>query len=460
VHLETENAGMTIPNAGKDLARCNEKYFSSTDWWSFVLAAVIAFIGYWFSLATDVGLENSGIYSVAAKYAGVPSPPGYPLWTIYAWLFTKLLPFSNIAWRVTVSSAVAGALVCGVIALMTSRGSVALLAVIPNFRRLALKDEQRLRLVAGAIAGVTFGFHDEFWRSTVIVDVWPLSILLLSLVLCLLMRWTHQPENRNYFHAACFTFGLTITNSQALIPTGLGLLFLVALTDENLGRDAALVAGVLLIGLFAGHFLDYLPEGGRGTAETKFIIILILLTTVGLWLVLAIRTHRLRPSRTIFLGLLLFLGGTFLYLLVPIFSMTNPPVNWGYPRTLEGFFHVLSRGQFEHIMPTSSFKDFAAQMLLFAGVTMNDFGLLPTVLALIPFGVFFRLESTQRRWLLGLSSVFVSLSFLMVALLNPPMDRQAAYLVSAYFSAASLVLALLMGYGFVLLGTILSRPPE
>lgn len=273
VHVNTEagNPGIITPGTGKSLVCSDTKFFSQTDWWSFALANVLVFIGYWFSLSKNVGLDFSGIYSVGAHYIGVPHPPGYPVWTIYGWLFTKLLPFSNIAWRLAISSAVAGALTCGLIALMASRGSATLLESIPSLRRLARKDEQRLRLVAGGIAALTFGFARGFWRNAVIVDVWPLSMLLLSLVLCLLMRWAHQPERRKYFHAACFVFGLTITNSQALIPAGLGLLFLVTFTDKALGRDAALAASILLVAWYTGHFLDVLPGGGLAAFETKFI---------------------------------------------------------------------------------------------------------------------------------------------------------------------------------------------
>ena len=71
----------------------------------------------------DVTLEDSGELAVGSMYAGVPHPPGYPMWTIYSWGFTKILPFSNIAWRVAVSSAVAAALSCGLLALMISRGT-------------------------------------------------------------------------------------------------------------------------------------------------------------------------------------------------------------------------------------------------------------------------------------------------------------------------------------------------
>ncbi|GIT12662.1 MAG: hypothetical protein CM1200mP34_0680 [Verrucomicrobiales bacterium] len=59
-------------------------------------------------------------------YAGVPHPPGYPVWTLYTWLFTKLVPISNIAFRVALSSAFAAALSSGLLALLTCRASARL----------------------------------------------------------------------------------------------------------------------------------------------------------------------------------------------------------------------------------------------------------------------------------------------------------------------------------------------
>ena len=99
-------------------------------------------------------------------------------------------------------------------------------------------------------------------------------------------------------------------------------------------------------------------------------------------------------------------------------------------------------------------------MLAYVQSTMKDFGLFATLMAAIPFGFLFRVETTVRRWMVGLLSVFVSLSFLKVALLNPPIDRQAAMLVAEYFTASHLVLAVLFGYGILLLGTKLSQPHE
>src|SRR5215212_6877238 len=84
--------------------------FRNIDWIAFAITTIFAFIGYWLTLAPQMTLEDSGELATASMYAGVPHPPGYPVWTIYTWLFTVLFPVSNIAYRVGMSSAVAGAL--------------------------------------------------------------------------------------------------------------------------------------------------------------------------------------------------------------------------------------------------------------------------------------------------------------------------------------------------------------
>jgi hypothetical protein len=437
--------------------RSQTRYFQREDWCSFALTTVLVFIGYWFSLADNVGLSFSGIYSVGANYMGVSHPPGYPVWTIYGWLFTKLLPFSNIAWRLAISSAVAGALACGVIALMVSRSSRTLLAGINGFPRLSTQDDRWLRIVAGCVAGMTFGFDRAFWHKAVIVDVWPLSMLLFATTLCLLLRWAHDPERRSYFVAACFVFGLTITNSQALIPAGFGLLLFVACADRNLGRDAALVASGLLALWWLGDFLDVLPRAGLAVCETRLIFVLITILTAGLYAGLARSTRRWFPSWTICFATVAFIAGLAFYLIVPILSSTNPPVNWGYPRNPEGFAHVLSRGQYEQIRPGTDADVLLHQLWQFIRSALKDFGVFPTLLALIPPGLLPWIKSPFRLQLLGLLSVLVSLSLLLVALLNPPVERQGAELVVIYYTPTHLLLAILFGYGLVLLGTRLSR---
>src|SRR5256886_14687343 len=97
--------------------------FRRTDWLTFLITFGVVWIGYYLTMAPELTLEDSGELATGSFYAGVPHPPGYPVWTIFTHLFTALIPYSNIAWRVGLASAVAGALACRVIALIPSRRS-------------------------------------------------------------------------------------------------------------------------------------------------------------------------------------------------------------------------------------------------------------------------------------------------------------------------------------------------
>src|SRR5262245_31048916 len=103
---EPKAAPVTVPTVIPPL-------FRRIDWLTFLVTTVLVMIGYALTVAPDLTLEDSGELAVGSYYAGIPHPPGYPVWTVYTWLFTVLFPVSNIAFRVAVASAFAGALACG-----------------------------------------------------------------------------------------------------------------------------------------------------------------------------------------------------------------------------------------------------------------------------------------------------------------------------------------------------------
>jgi len=166
---------------------------------------------------------NNKPRATGARYAGVAHPPGFPLWTLYAWLFTVLLPFSNLAWRIAVSSAVAGALACGLIALIVSRGSQLILERLARFTQMPSKSQNSVRIVCGVVAGAGFGFDGCFWRNCVVVETWPLGILLFAVTLSLLLCWSHDTRRDRYLCGAFFCYGLTLTVSLYLAIVGAAL---------------------------------------------------------------------------------------------------------------------------------------------------------------------------------------------------------------------------------------------
>ena len=201
----------------------SEPFFSRVDWLTGLIVLLISLAAYLYTLAPDVTLEDSGELAVGSMYAGVPHPPGYPMWTIYSWFFTKILPFSNIAWRVAVSSAVAAALSSGLLALMVSRGSNLILSSISQFKGMSSKHIQTLGIAAGMSSGLIFAFNGFIWSQAVIVEVYTLSFLTFTLTLTFLMRWFFRPKERLYLYLAYFSFGLCFVNHQTLILGAVGI---------------------------------------------------------------------------------------------------------------------------------------------------------------------------------------------------------------------------------------------
>ena len=226
--------------------------FRRIDWLTFGVTSLLVFIGYYLTLAPDLTLEDSGELAVGSYYAGVPHPPGYPVWTIFTWLFTVLIPHSNIAWRVALASAVSGALACGLIALIASRGSSMILEGIEEFKGIDRRWENALCVLAGYVSGMLIGFNGFMWSQAVIVEVYPFSLLSFVGVLACLMRWIYATHQKRYLYWALFLFGVCFTNHQTLIVAAMGIEIAIAAAQPKLGRDLFLGNTVLfLVGLVA-----------------------------------------------------------------------------------------------------------------------------------------------------------------------------------------------------------------
>ena len=104
--------------------------FRKSDWLSCLFTFIVMWVIYSLTLAPEVTLEDAGELITGSVYAGIPHPPGYPIWTLYSWLWTVLVPVGNMAWRVALAQANAGAVACALIALIVSRGSSLLIEIL------------------------------------------------------------------------------------------------------------------------------------------------------------------------------------------------------------------------------------------------------------------------------------------------------------------------------------------
>ncbi len=436
--------------------------FRRVDWLAALLTFAIIWVTYLITIAPEVTLEDSGELCTASFYAGIPHAPGYPVWSIYSWLWTVLLPVGNVAWRVAVGEATAGAVSCGLLALMVSRGSSMFVEGIEDLKGMTGKWEKIICFVSGVAAGLLIGFDSIMWSESVAVNRMSIfSVPFFLTMLILTLRWIYAPHQYRFLYWALFMYGLSITTHQSLMVASVGLEVLIAVRSPRTGRD-----------IFLGNFVIYALMWIWYWANGSFIFpnitkggMFVLFNLVGwgslaasIWL--AIRTRGILTEflPVVIMGSLCILGVCF-YFYEPLSCMTNPPMEWCYPRTVDGFIHAVTRGQFEQPSPTNFFIEpgrFLMQLGILVKQAAQEFTWLNIFIALVPFFFFRRMQKRERCWMIGLSAIYVCVGVLLMDLMNPTPDKASEDLIKVFFTSSHTVIAAFSGYGFALIAAYMA----
>jgi tetratricopeptide (TPR) repeat protein len=480
--------------------------FRRIDWLAFLVAFVVVGTVYLYTLAPEETLQDSGELCTGAFYAGIPHPPGYPFWSIYSWVWTKVLPIGNVAWRVEVGEAMAATFACALVALMVSRGSSMLMEGIEELKTLTGKWESTVCLVSGIVSGILLGLGGVMWSESVAINRISLfGVPWVMLVMLCLMRWIYAPHQRRYLFIAWFFLGICSTIHQTLLVAVLGMEIAVAYVQPKLGRNLIIWNVIGWLGLML------LEAVGISSMLNTSFMVLFIFHSVGvvsliafLWLSLGSKEDIMRPVRDA--GIALLIAGIFVFQAIPalrgffadvlsvaclggaiwlvattkdwgwewavslglgvlwvagasfyfyeaIAGMTNPPMEWGYPRTVDGFFHALSRGQYEKANPTDIFHDpmrFIMQLGILIGDIALEFNWVCIFLALVPLMFFFKMRKRERSWIVGLMSVYFFISVLLIIMMNVQPDRQSADLFHVFYTSSHAIIGILIGYGLTL----------
>ena len=503
-------AGPVVPTTPVKVA----PMFRKIDWLTFGLTFLIVWAIYLWTLAPELTLEDSGELCTGSFYAGIPHPPGYPFWAIYSWFWTAILPMGNVAWRVEVGQSFAAAMGCGMLALMVSRGSSMLIEGIEDLKGVARTWENGICIISGFVAGMLLGLDGFMWGESVVIN--RISVFgvpwLIAVVLCL-MRWAYAPQQKRYLYLAMFLYGICATIHQTLLLSAMGVEILVILAHPKLGRSFVLINSILFIVIAIVKSTLHIPaldqmapteldifyvvgissiaayiwlavhtkispqELLRDAAAFGAVLFLILgavawgifgillgLAALGLFVKLAIDTWKLDHGWLVILicGLVWGLGVSF-YLYEAVSGMTTPPMDWGYPRTVEGFFHALSRGQYSAPSNAGFFEGWSRMgfqiWYVFEGLA-DSFSWVFMFIGLLPFLFLHKMHKRERGWIIGLTSIYLLLSFLLVRLLDVAPDRSTAELNKVFFTASHALFAIMIGYGLTLLAAYVATHYE
>ena len=410
------------------------RHFAPIDWKAAAIVLGIAFLVYGATLAPTVTLEYSGALVVAADHLGVARPPGYPIWTLLAKGFIGLFPFAeyhghpNPAWAVNLMSAVFGALACGLLALLTCRVA----------REIA--PDRFGSAGAGIVAGLLFAFSPVLWSQAVVAETHTLTTFYFLALLALSLRWTDVADGRAPFLLA-FLAGLGLCVSPLLIlylPVLLLAAAFVSLKDfARLSAAALLFCGFLYAEFKWGSLRP--AFGGAG---------------LGIAVVLAGVLAVFRPARSVAGLFLLLLAGLIPYIYLPLASDHNPPMNMGYARTWEGFWHVVQRGQYEALVPLDPFAHplvFLRDLAWYGRLVAAQFTAPLAALALLPV---LGLPWLNRRAMPPVLLVLVALVCFAVVVIvgaNPQRDIQNTWVARVVFLPSFALMALLIGAGWAML---------
>jgi thioredoxin-like negative regulator of GroEL len=436
----------------------SKPFFRRADWISFGITFLIALTVYTLTLAPTVTLEDSGELIVASDYLGVPHPPGYPIWSLLTWFFQWVFNgvtyhgYPNPAWGVGFCSAFAGALACGTLALLVSCSGLHLLHGLKKETQvLGEKTERLFCCVAGISSGLLLAFSQGMWSQAVIAEVYALNILFQTAVLLFLYRWMVEPENPKPLFLMAFTFGLGLTNHQTLMFMGAGVALAVLLRHIRLARDFAIVGAFYVVMVVLNKVMANDPNYAKwcwnsGPANIGFwfwTVYALIIPVLGLFL---------PNGKTVCATYLLMFMGLSFYLYMPVSSDQNPPINWGYPRTWEGFMHAITRGQYEKVTLTDVFSPlFLAQIGAYLRDLRAQFFGPVALLAILPFAFIVRVGRKNRDWLFTTVAAFIGVGILFIILQNPKLDIQTLFIARVQYIQSHAIYALWLGYGLLLM---------
>lgn len=221
-----------------------------------IMAFTIPFAIYMLTLAPSVTFFDSGEFVTASYSLGSAHSPGYPLFMMYAKLFSWL-PLGNIAFRINTATAVSSSLAClGVYFLTIHLLKGERLVEDERFSRFAVKG-------AGLAAALAFSFSPRLWLQSNHDKPYPLLAFITAVIFYLLLKWREHYKNGDeqpaYIYACTFLAGLSMGLHQTIVLLLPAWCLFIILTDWRMitrVKELVLATAFALLG-FSVHL--YLP---------------------------------------------------------------------------------------------------------------------------------------------------------------------------------------------------------
>ncbi|MBU2462393.1 DUF2723 domain-containing protein, partial [bacterium] len=369
-----------------------------------IICFFISLACYLLTLTPSVDLHDSGEMVAAVWLLGISHPPGYPLYCLVGKLWTSLIPFGNIAYRMNIFSAVAASFAVMFVYLITLK--------LISFQ-FAIRNSQ-FAIISSFIASMVFAFSRIFWQQATFAEKYTLNAFFLSLLIFILLKWQESQKSKvksqKYLYLFTFVTGLSFAHHLQTIFIVPSAIFLILTTLWN-------------------HRDTETQRKKKNPLDSQISQIF------------SIRNSQ-SAIRNFFI---LFAFPLSLYLYLPIRASTHPAANWGSPDTLTRFINHITAKEYGHYFAPSQqwFGNFISHITQFFS---HQFTLPLLIIGLAGAGFLF---AKNRRLF-----IFFSLIILCDILSS---IRYAIHNIEDYYIPTFLVLSIFIGYAVYSFGFFLSK---
>ncbi|MBI5574262.1 MAG: DUF2723 domain-containing protein [Elusimicrobia bacterium] len=352
-----------------------------------IITFLTSFGLYLFTMCPTVYSGDSGELTTACSVLGIAHPPGYPLYVLLGKIFTLIIPFGNIAYRVNLMSAFFGALSCGLVYLIVR----------------SPKSEVKLQNIGHWTAFVTalaLAFSNPLWTQSTMAEVYSFNGFFVALIIYIFL----QPNNRRINPAttllAIFLFGLGLGNHHTLVLLLPGIAYFMVVAGFNLRNKRNL--------------------------KVATTILLFFLLGFSVYLYLIIRSQQ-----------------------NPIADWDNPENIKNFCRVVfrtgyGGILHLEEKGGFLN----RPLILFVQQMSEFVRNFVKSFTIFGFIIGI--FGIFLNYRQNKKSfWFLFLFFIFIGPFFIFLA--NKPVENYTRDLLEPFYIPSIIVFAIWIGFGIIFL---------
>jgi hypothetical protein len=311
---------------------------------------LISLVTYLITLSPTVVFWDVGEFCAAAFSLQVPHPPGAPLFLLIAHL-VSMIPFvADIAVRMHAISAFTSAVACTLLYLISVR-------FILSWRGEPASTFDRVVLYgSAAIGALSLAFSPTFWFNAVEAEVYGMSMLFVSGIIWLGLRWYDRAEHRRgdmYLLFIAYIVGLAVGVHLLAILALFPVMLLYYFKNYEFSIPSFVkfgIVAVIVFGIVYPGVVKELPslldgEFG-GTKSSIFTMLPLILIGAALYGVYYSVKHQNRTLNIAMLSFLLIVLGYSTYATVYIRANAKPPMNENDPSTMTRLVSYLNREQY------------------------------------------------------------------------------------------------------------------